>query len=418
MKRCLFTLSFLVLALGAWAANNTWSSAGSTDYSVAGNWSLGHVPTVGETAYFDGTSVVDCTLSANVAPDAITMVAAYTGTLDIGVYNMAVAGDASFAGKVTMGISADAGLTCVNFTLNTGAIFTCSGNSKISLSGNWTKSAGTFTCGTSTVIFNSTATGKTITSGASNSPFYAVQFNGAGGGWTLQDPLVATMLTHTAGTLNPNAKNVTTTGNLTVSDGALITAAGLAGSTITVGGAFSAAGHAGALLTLNPASAWTLNVTGAATANYVNVANCNASGGSPVMATNSDPYYRQVTVTGTLSPDATGIYTASGIYTTAYVTAPYYRRGMDNYYIWRYDTGANGWFISSALGNVSVPRWSKTGASIAGNTYYPYSTTVGTATVANVVDSGKVGGSGGNTHWIFGSLAAIISHHRRQMEGN
>lgn len=76
-------------------ANNTWSSAASTDYSVADNWERGHIPTTGETAYFDGTSTVNCVATANITADAMTATAAYTGTIDLAdsSYSHAVAGD-------------------------------------------------------------------------------------------------------------------------------------------------------------------------------------------------------------------------------------------------------------------------------------------------------------------------------------
>jgi hypothetical protein len=68
----------------------------------------------------------------------------------------------------------------------TGKTFAPGGN--VTVSGNWTNN-GTFTAGTYTVTFNSTTTGKTITSGSSN--FYNVTFNGIGGEWTQQDDFYA-----------------------------------------------------------------------------------------------------------------------------------------------------------------------------------------------------------------------------------
>jgi hypothetical protein len=138
------------------AVNNVWSSTGSTDYNTDANWSLGHIPTTGELAYFDATSVVNCSLSADVAPDAITMGATYTGTLEIGTYNMAVLGDASFAGKVTMGISSNTGLTAVNFTMAAGGVWTGTGAGKITISGNFDQSSvsSRFNASTATITIN------------------------------------------------------------------------------------------------------------------------------------------------------------------------------------------------------------------------------------------------------------------------
>ncbi|MCX6723960.1 MAG: hypothetical protein NT155_02155 [Candidatus Staskawiczbacteria bacterium] len=73
--------------------------------------------------------------------------------------------------------------------------------STITVGGNWlnygTGSAPSqFIADNSTVIFNSTATGKTITEGSTIIPnaFNNLTFNGTGGGWTLQDNLTASAL--------------------------------------------------------------------------------------------------------------------------------------------------------------------------------------------------------------------------------
>jgi prepilin-type N-terminal cleavage/methylation domain-containing protein len=171
------------------------------------------------------------------------------------------------------------------------------GGANISIKGNYTTyytyGGNTYSWvinpGTSTVNFTKTSGTQTVTSfnGTSTQPFYNLTKSGAGT-LTLADNLVASgNILHTAGTLNAGGKNITTTGNLTISDGALVTASGLAGSTVTAGGNFSASGHAGALLTLNPASAWYLKVAGTAVANYVNVAYSNAGGGTAITQTNS-----------------------------------------------------------------------------------------------------------------------------------
>ena len=63
-------------------AANIWSSAGSTDGNVAGNWSLGWVPKAGDDATFNATSVVNCVFSALITCDNFYARSAYTGTLD------------------------------------------------------------------------------------------------------------------------------------------------------------------------------------------------------------------------------------------------------------------------------------------------------------------------------------------------
>jgi hypothetical protein len=61
----------------------------------------------------------------------------------------------------------------------------------------------------SNITFNSTTTGRTITTAGKQFPYY-ITFNGTGGGWTLQDnlDLGGKDITLTAGTLNTNNKNV------------------------------------------------------------------------------------------------------------------------------------------------------------------------------------------------------------------
>ena len=69
-------------------ADNIWSSAGSTDGNLAGNWSLGVAPQSGDRLVFDATSVVNCTFTANFSCDGINAAAAYTGTIDFDTFDV------------------------------------------------------------------------------------------------------------------------------------------------------------------------------------------------------------------------------------------------------------------------------------------------------------------------------------------
>ncbi|TAN58686.1 LamG domain-containing protein [Patescibacteria group bacterium] len=83
------------------------------------------------------------------------------------------------------------------------------------ISGNFTNSD-IFTPGTSTVNFTATTTGKTITSNGAS--FYNLVFNGAGGGWSIQDNLnVNNNFILTQGTFDANTKNVSIAGNFDAS---------------------------------------------------------------------------------------------------------------------------------------------------------------------------------------------------------
>jgi hypothetical protein len=175
MKSLLFILALLCSILPAWATNNVWSSLASTDYSVAANWSLGHIPTTGEVAYFDGTSVVNCTLSADITPPAITEMSAYTGTIAFGTRNCACSGDVTFGGLVTIGESSGTGLTCVNLTIGAGGLVTSSGLSIVTISGNYDQSSTTskFAASTSTITVNGNGTV------AANGTVLSSQYNSA-----------------------------------------------------------------------------------------------------------------------------------------------------------------------------------------------------------------------------------------------
>ncbi|MFM2339462.1 MAG: hypothetical protein RLZZ360_98 [Candidatus Parcubacteria bacterium] len=86
----------------------------------------------------------------------------------------------------------------------------------LSVGGSFLVTGGTFSHASGTVLFNATASGKTIN--ASTSPFYNVQFASASGGWTWQG-------------------NATTTNNLTLTTASAFTKE--AGTSLSIGGVFT-----------------------------------------------------------------------------------------------------------------------------------------------------------------------------------
>jgi len=76
----------IAMAPGARAANNIWDNSDSdNDGSNVNNWSLGHVPTTGEVAYFDDTSDATCDfITCNVTCDGINATSDYDGNIDFG----------------------------------------------------------------------------------------------------------------------------------------------------------------------------------------------------------------------------------------------------------------------------------------------------------------------------------------------
>ncbi|MHC4891732.1 MAG: autotransporter outer membrane beta-barrel domain-containing protein [Planctomycetota bacterium] len=123
-------------------ANVVWSSGGSTDGNVAGNWNPARVPTTGDVAYFDATSVVNCTFSGNISCDGLNATAAYSGDIDFG--------DSK---THTWGAS--------DFTLaHTGATDLGTGTTHNAANCDWTTVdvVGAWTSGTGTVVFTGTCT--------------------------------------------------------------------------------------------------------------------------------------------------------------------------------------------------------------------------------------------------------------------
>lgn len=109
------------------------------------------------------------------------------------------------SGAVTVTITATANCDNLNFTGFTGTI---AGTSALNVYGSLTLSTGMTRSYSGTLTMRATTTGKTITlngKGLNN-----ITFDGAGGGWTLQDTFTITNnITHTRGTLDTNGVNVT-----------------------------------------------------------------------------------------------------------------------------------------------------------------------------------------------------------------
>ena len=139
----------------------------------------------------------------------------------------------------------------------------------------------TLTPGTGTLAFDGTSGAQLFVpkSGGASHPFIT-----HGSADTLRlatNNLSCLGFTQTAGVLDLNSKNITTTsgGNFSVTNGTSNSIAGLAGVTITVAGAGTFTGTSAAnRLNLNPGSAWVLTVTTSLSGNFVTLANNTASG--------------------------------------------------------------------------------------------------------------------------------------------
>jgi len=88
----------------------------------------------------------------------------------------------------------------------------------INIAGSWSNS-GTFTADSSNVIFDATATGKTLSGTMTgSSAFNLLEFNGNGGEWTLQNDITTDQITLSVGSLIDNGKVVTVNGDISVAD--------------------------------------------------------------------------------------------------------------------------------------------------------------------------------------------------------
>ena len=153
---------------------------------------------VGGTANWDGTAGTKWALTSGGAGGQ----AVPTATDDV-FFNAA-------SGTVTVTVAAAANCLSLNFTGFTGTI---AGTSNINVFGNFTLSSGMTWSHAGGLLFDSTTTGRQITT-AGRTISSAIFFgqNQAGGGWTLQDAFTtSSSITVTRGTFTTNNFNVTAT---------------------------------------------------------------------------------------------------------------------------------------------------------------------------------------------------------------
>lgn len=216
-----------LLFFGFWgvtqAAVITWDGGGGNNYwSNASNWSADTLPTAADDVVFNGTnsknSNIDAAFTGSVG--SISINPGYTGSISM-ARTLAVTKSAGGSGDVSI----NAGSWNV-------------GTRSVDVEGNWTKTGGTFSPGsTGTVSFTGTGGTQVVDPGGQN--FYKWQHNGTS---TLQmngDLSVTNQFNHTAGVFNLNGKNLTVSGTSNLSGGTLNLSSGTVSlaSTLTVNGA-------------------------------------------------------------------------------------------------------------------------------------------------------------------------------------
>ncbi len=128
--------------------------------------------------------------------------------------NVIVDANSGFSGGGTISVDVSLGTSaCLDFTCSSGHSFTlASVNDNLQIYGSLTLEAGVTTSGVMWFYFLATSTGKTITQGGATLDG-GLFFNGAGGGWTLQDDIeIDNLFLHRQGTFDANDHNVTAGG--------------------------------------------------------------------------------------------------------------------------------------------------------------------------------------------------------------
>src|SRR3989344_7867716 len=160
--------------------NCTWNT-GSGTWETAGNWNNcnGTYPANGAdtyTATIDNASAAVTTGATAVTIDSLTVGGTNTSSLTLS-FNLTITGDVTISGNGTVS----------------------AGSTTLTVGGSW-NNPGTFTAGTSTITFNTTTTGKTISGNLTgSSAFNLVVFNGSSSCtrtsaacWTVQDAMEVT----------------------------------------------------------------------------------------------------------------------------------------------------------------------------------------------------------------------------------
>ncbi|MBI4373165.1 MAG: hypothetical protein HY585_05540, partial [Candidatus Omnitrophica bacterium] len=188
------------------------------------NWTYHHLTINGSGGTFTLAADQDESLGGDLTVTA--------GTFDISAntQKVTVAGTLTVNGGTLTATDGDIDANG-NVTVSSGTLTapTAADDTSFTVTGSWSvTSSGVFTPGSGRVIFDGTASGKTITSDSSGADDFGVfKVTGSGGVWTLADALDSTgAITISAGTLSLSTYKLTSGGILTISGGTLTATSG------------------------------------------------------------------------------------------------------------------------------------------------------------------------------------------------
>lgn len=309
-----------------------WDGGGSDGkWSTAKNWKYDVVPSATDSIVFNGTSAAACTLDVSPTVANITLAGDYSGDFSFGSQTLTVTGEANFAtgGTITgaTGTLAFTGGSAQQFTPKTGQTFpaitqngaggttilsneltagaltvstgtlnlgtglthtvasiaTSGGtldfsSSTLQVTGNANLNGSTITVGTGTLEFTGTGT-QTFTPKATVNYNPDISHTGSGT-LDIAANFYCTDFSQSAGGLNFNGFDITSSGNFIITNGASTTISGLDGAIISFAGSATLSGTPSNLLNLNGSSGWNItrsSGSGSITASYCNIAYSTAS---------------------------------------------------------------------------------------------------------------------------------------------
>jgi hypothetical protein len=219
-------------------------------WSTATNWIGGSVPGTSDTAVFNSSATTNSSINTTASVAGLDIQSGYTGTvtqsasllisgnltvsagtLAVGTQTLAVSGNSTVTGgTVTIGAGA-IGWSTAGMTIGTGGVVTVTGAAKITVSGNWNSSAGTFTYGQSTVTMTAAAGNVTMATSVAGSwystRFYILNINTVNKVSWISGASIYAPTMNITGTFEINSALTAASQKLTINDNSTLSGAGV-----------------------------------------------------------------------------------------------------------------------------------------------------------------------------------------------